>query len=106
MYAASTCVAAQRATVGVRKRTVPSRRQGDSARIERAVRVVADALRAIGHPDRRDAQSRDRTDIEAVVTPDIGELFLQSHAGNQFRGARLGFRGDTLGSSRKREDNR
>ena len=106
MYAASTCVAAQRATVGVRKRTVPSRRQGDSARIERAVRVVADALRAVGHPDLRDAQSRDRTDIEAVVTPDIGELFLQSHAGNQFRGARLGFRGDAPGSSRKREDNR
>ena len=67
---------------------IPGRRQRDSARIKGTPRLVPHALRPIGHPNRRNTQSRDRSRMETIDLPRYERsLLLQRHLRNERFGA-------------------
>ena len=82
--------------------TVPTRRGGDSARIEGALYIpaadVADSLRAVCHLYRRNSETGNGVGVEAVgLSGNHADLFVESHLRHEFHGAVLVFLGDLGG---------
>jgi len=106
MHAARPAVLSQSAAVVAHQRAIPRRSRGDAAREHRTARIVAHALRAVGHADLRDAQPGNRTDIEGVETADVVEFLVERHPLHKGRRALLVLLRDLLRRCRKqRPDN-